>query len=175
MPSNWSSTQQRILDAALKVFTEKGYTEATMEDIVAASESSIGAIYHHFGGMDDVFVALADLFPVAVANHIDNDDTETPWTRGFLQTVLDHPDLFRMMVGPGSPPHYSTQHQLFQFLSWRGLTHNDGPLGRVLVAILIEAGTFITHSDSDRDITRVRGAAEAWCDAIIKVGYAESP
>lgn len=171
---HWSSTQQRILDAALKVFTEMGYTEATMEDIVALSGSSIGAIYHHFGGKDDVFVALAEQFPLAVGALIDR-DPEEPWTSAFLQAVLDHPDLFRMMVGPGSPPHYSTQHQLFQFLSWRGLTHNDGPLGRVLVAVLIEAGTFVTHSDSESDIARVRGAAEAWCDAIIKVGYAEAP
>ena len=52
------ATQQRILDAATGVFGAHGFTAATMADIVAASGASIGSIYHHFGGKNELFLAI---------------------------------------------------------------------------------------------------------------------
>lgn len=48
------STRKKILDAAGKVFLEKGYDTATMQDIVAESGFSKGAIYHHFTGKQEI-------------------------------------------------------------------------------------------------------------------------
>jgi AcrR family transcriptional regulator len=48
----WAKTgakQGRILAAATDVFATKGYTAATMADVVAASGAGVGSIYHHFG------------------------------------------------------------------------------------------------------------------------------
>jgi len=42
------TTQQRILDAATEIFATRGFTAATMADVVAGSGASIGSIYHHF-------------------------------------------------------------------------------------------------------------------------------
>ena len=39
--------QGQILDAALKVFVNKGYADTRMDDIVNKSGLSKGAIYHH--------------------------------------------------------------------------------------------------------------------------------
>lgn len=55
-------TRQRILEAALQVFSTKGYHEARMDDIVAAAEASKGAIYFHFPSKERIFLALIDEF-----------------------------------------------------------------------------------------------------------------
>jgi AcrR family transcriptional regulator len=52
------ATQQRILDAATEVFAARGFTAATMADIVDHSGASIGSIYHHFGGKKELFLAI---------------------------------------------------------------------------------------------------------------------
>lgn len=48
----------QILDAAAKCFAEKGFHEATMDDIVAASGLSKGSLYWHFENKRDLFFAL---------------------------------------------------------------------------------------------------------------------
>ena len=49
---------REILDAALDVFTQRGYHGATIEEIRAASGASIGSIYHHFAGKQELAAAL---------------------------------------------------------------------------------------------------------------------
>src|ERR1700751_1607478 len=61
------ATQQRILDAATEVFSTRGFSAATMADIVAASGASIGSIYHHFGGKKELFLAIFE----RIANDIE--------------------------------------------------------------------------------------------------------
>jgi AcrR family transcriptional regulator len=60
-------TRDRILDAALSVFAGKGYHRATVDDIVRASSTSKGAVYHHFANKEAIFVALADAFAERLA------------------------------------------------------------------------------------------------------------
>ena len=50
--------QSQIMEAAMKVFTKKGYSNARVDDIVEESGLSKGAIYHHFEGKKDIFLAL---------------------------------------------------------------------------------------------------------------------
>ena len=65
-----ASTRDRILDAALSVFAAKGYHRATVDDIVRASETSKGAVYHYFEGKEAVFVALVDEFAERLATAV---------------------------------------------------------------------------------------------------------
>lgn len=53
-------TRDLVLGAAHRVFSERGYTGATMEDIAAQSGASLGAIYHHFQGKEDLFRTLME-------------------------------------------------------------------------------------------------------------------
>ena len=55
-------TRGRILEAALEVFARKGYHRARVDDIVRASATSKGAVYHHFPNKQAVFLALVDDF-----------------------------------------------------------------------------------------------------------------
>lgn len=56
------STRESILDAALTVFSNKGYHDTRMDEIVEASKTSKGAIYFHFPNKEQLFLALVDQF-----------------------------------------------------------------------------------------------------------------
>src|SRR5260370_18180037 len=58
-------TRGRILEAALEVFARKGSHGAS--DIVRASGTSKGAVYHHFPNKEAVFLALVDDFATRLA------------------------------------------------------------------------------------------------------------
>lgn len=51
---------QRILDAALSVFSTRGYRDAVVDDIAAAADTSKGGVYFHFPGKQAIFLALLD-------------------------------------------------------------------------------------------------------------------
>ncbi len=53
-------TRQDLLDAALSVFSQKGYEATRLEDVAQVAEVTRGAIYHHFGSKADLFVALIE-------------------------------------------------------------------------------------------------------------------
>jgi AcrR family transcriptional regulator len=52
-------TRQRLVDAARVVFAEKGFTEATVDDIVDRAGASRGTFYLYYKGKSEI---LADLF-----------------------------------------------------------------------------------------------------------------
>ena len=58
-PARASAQRERILDAALTCFAREGFHAATMQDIVAESGLSPGAIYGYFKGKTDVVMAIA--------------------------------------------------------------------------------------------------------------------
>lgn len=51
-------TQDRILQAALAVFTERGYRDASIDDIAARAGVTKGAVYYWFRDKDDLAVDL---------------------------------------------------------------------------------------------------------------------
>ncbi|MEW5990545.1 MAG: TetR/AcrR family transcriptional regulator [Chloroflexota bacterium] len=53
--------RERIVGAAIRVFGERGFHGATMQDVVRESGLSVGAIYTWFRGKDDLFLAACDL------------------------------------------------------------------------------------------------------------------
>jgi AcrR family transcriptional regulator len=56
------ATREKILDAAVNVFSRKGYHEAKVDDIVEASDTSKGSVYFYFPGKQQIFLALVDKF-----------------------------------------------------------------------------------------------------------------
>lgn len=62
MENDLNTTRGRILDAALNIFSRKGYHDARMDEIVNESETSKGSIYFHFPNKERLFLALVDQF-----------------------------------------------------------------------------------------------------------------
>jgi len=52
-----ADTRRRLLEAACKIFGEKGYRDATNADICALAEANIAAINYHFGSKADLYRA----------------------------------------------------------------------------------------------------------------------
>lgn len=64
------ATRDRILQAALVIFAQKGYHRAAVDDIVRASRTSKGAVYHHFPNKEALFLALVDQFSERLAEAV---------------------------------------------------------------------------------------------------------
>lgn len=75
--SKEESRKKQILDAALEVVVEKGYSDSRMDDIVKASGLSKGAIYWYYKSKKEVFLSLinhwVNKFGVTL-NHIVEED-----------------------------------------------------------------------------------------------------
>jgi len=55
-----AQNRTKLLEAARKVFAEKGYGEATARDIVRETDLATGTFYNYFEDKQDVFMALLD-------------------------------------------------------------------------------------------------------------------
>ena len=53
-------TVRKILDTAESLFIEKGYDHTSLQDIIAATGLSKGAIYHHFTSKEAIFYSVCD-------------------------------------------------------------------------------------------------------------------
>src|SRR3712207_1616879 len=56
--SRTGETRRVLLDAAREVFAERGFAESSVADVVERAGSSVGSLYHHFGGKSELFLAL---------------------------------------------------------------------------------------------------------------------
>jgi AcrR family transcriptional regulator len=99
-------TRDRILQAALEVFAEKGYHRALVDDIVRASRTSKGAVYHHFPNKEALFLALVDEFSARLAEamaaaigqaHGALGKVQAALTAG-LETFSRHRELARILL-----------------------------------------------------------------------------
>jgi TetR/AcrR family transcriptional regulator, fatty acid metabolism regulator protein len=62
MNTTQTDTQQKILDAAIDVFAQKGFHDTRVDEIVDVSKTSKGAVYFYFPSKQDIFLAIVDKF-----------------------------------------------------------------------------------------------------------------
>ncbi|MDR7544016.1 MAG: TetR/AcrR family transcriptional regulator [Armatimonadota bacterium] len=101
-----SPTRERLLQAAMDVFAQKGYHGAIVDDIVAASETSKGAFYHYFASKQAIFLSLLDrlvaLVETGVETAIAAEEGALAKVEAALRVVLEvasgHRDLARILL-----------------------------------------------------------------------------
>src|SRR5260370_38213390 len=100
------ATRDKILQAALEGFAQKGYHTALVDDIVRVPRTSKGAVYHHFPNKEALFLALVDEFagrlaePVAAATGGAEGapgSVEAALTAG-LETFARHRELAQILL-----------------------------------------------------------------------------
>lgn len=84
-------TRARLLDAAAAAFAEHGFAGASVDEIAGRAGYTIGALYTHFPGKDELFLSL-------LAEHIsDKISAPQPSTvlleLEFLRYALAHPEV----------------------------------------------------------------------------------
>lgn len=53
-------TRARIIEAAMELFWEKGYSSTSIADILSRSQVNSGSLYHFFPGKQDVLLAVLE-------------------------------------------------------------------------------------------------------------------
>ena len=90
--NNQMDRKNQILEAAFKVFVEKGYSKATMDDIVDSSGLSKGALYHYYKSKKDLFLSLIEHWEVYTFKNFYNKKSKNKRAsdilRSFGQNVL---------------------------------------------------------------------------------------
>ncbi len=94
-----------LLDAAARLFADKGYVATSMRDIAQACGMLPGSLYYHFAAKEDLLVAVYErgvqelLANVRIAIAKESE----PWLRlqaactAHLQTVLRHSDYAQVL------------------------------------------------------------------------------
>jgi AcrR family transcriptional regulator len=158
VPAAWqwrrtAATQRALLTAAREVFIEHGFTASGIADIVARAGSSVGSLYHHFGGKSELFIALwqqhqaaheeAASRAVADARRhgvTDPDELFEAGARAFLNGSWERRELALLFASGDVPPGWELLRRR-RGRDWIGqndsLLHlTDRPADRVYAAIL---------------------------------------
>jgi AcrR family transcriptional regulator len=174
------ATQQRILDAATDVFNARGFSAATMADIVDRSGCSIGSIYHHFGGKKELFLAIYDRLSADVelrlaeaaddAADLDSQQAFAMHVRTYLNAIWANRKAAMMMAAGDAPADFEQirrKHTLMFFDRWMGVLDVDATkrgqlLSRVLIAIMSESSLMVTKCDDVADVGPISDATIEW-------------
>jgi AcrR family transcriptional regulator len=52
--------RQQVVYQAAKVFAKQGYDQTTMQELAASMDLATGALYHYFGGKEQLLMAICD-------------------------------------------------------------------------------------------------------------------
>jgi len=54
------ATRQRMLEAAVQLFAERGLGSTSIRDVAGAAGVSLAMVHHYFGSKDDLYDACID-------------------------------------------------------------------------------------------------------------------
>jgi AcrR family transcriptional regulator len=172
----WSSTEQtrvQFLDAARAVFAQRGFAEASVSEVVERAGSSVGSLYHHFGGKAELFTALWERYrdeqhavAAAAVAAARTDGVTDPFAlfqagaRAYMENTWRNRDMVKLVHDGDTPPGFQKALRLSskQWVkdNFRLLGASNSPVNRVLVALLT---SFM--GDARREIASARSGKEA--------------
>jgi AcrR family transcriptional regulator len=171
------ATQQRILDAATEVFATRGFSAATMADVVAGSGASIGSIYHHFGGKNELFLAIFEQMANAVDRRIEaameraGEDADPRrifeiHVRAYLDAMWENRRLARVLTSGDTPAGFEVvrrDRMQAAFRSWMAVLELDKSLrgqvlSRVLVATMAESSLMVAGCENPDEVPAITDA-----------------
>ena len=177
-----AQTQRALLDAAREIFTEQGFIEASIADVVERAGSSVGSLYHHFGGKSELFLALyqehqfaheeAAREAVAAAKRTgETDATELfcAGARAFLDGSWQRRDLAMLFFAGDGPPGFEVlkRHRGGEWIGQNDalLRLPDTALDRLFAAILT---SLIGEGAREVSMAKTRRQATRIIDAVIE-------
>lgn len=185
--SRTGETRRVLLDAAREVFTERGFAGAGVADVVERAGSSVGSLYHHFGGKAELFLALWEEWQrgqeqraaqaVAAARRTGEDRPVALFVagaRGFLRGAWEGRALGSLFVDKDGPPGFEllrrTRGQEWLRQNSLLLRAPDDAIGRMTVAVLTtvigEAGREVMASRTRREADAITETAVAMIERL---------
>jgi AcrR family transcriptional regulator len=112
-------TRARMLEAALKLFRERGFESTTMRDIAKEAGAALGAAYYYFDSKDALVMAFyeraqMELTPLLVEDALSKTKNLEERLRFLLRVKLDYFASNRTLLGALST-HIDPQHPLSPF------------------------------------------------------------
>jgi len=103
-----ATTRRGLIATAERLFTINGYAATSLETIVRSTKVTKGALYHHFGGKQELFESVFDKVETRAAKRIRKalKAEKDPWAkataglRAFLETVQE-PEYRRVVMQDG--------------------------------------------------------------------------
>lgn len=103
-----AATKRALVDVAEVLFTEHGYANTSLDNIVAGADVTKGALYHHFSGKQALFEAVferveqdsATFIQQALRGHRDPWEKSLAGLRAFLEVVRE-PRYRRIVISEG--------------------------------------------------------------------------
>jgi AcrR family transcriptional regulator len=173
------ATQQRILNAAIAVFRERGYSAATIGEVVSASGASIGSIYHHFGGKSELFLAIHEHIAVTIESRIAAADRSfDAQVRAYLETLWEHRHTVVVLGSDDIPPGFERIYRETMrvwFRDWLSVLDDIDHsaqgvlLTRVIIALLTESAGMLMSCETPAEAEPVIDAALACINRLTKV------
>ncbi len=163
--SSKDNTRERLLDAAEKVFAEKGYHEAAVDEIVLQSGTSKGSVYFHFPSKESLFLAVMDHLSARLLKRIERDvERETDPTerlrvalRTTVETLCKHRTLARLLLSKGQsmgPAFVQKRQEVFSRFAMYTKGLMDEALGQSLQSIDTEVAAYALLGAVSELVTR---------------------
>lgn len=101
-----AQTRERLLQAAADVYSERGFTGATLDEVAAHAGFTKGAVYGHFGSKENLLLALIEEYlggQISEQNALFDRDRAT-WERPlagsehWMEGIHERPERFRLFV-----------------------------------------------------------------------------
>ena len=165
-------TRIKLIKAGRKAFAEKGYTEASTDELTASAGLTRGALYHNFGDKRGLLAAVVDEIDSAMAQQAKDagDAAGGGWNglmaegRTYIELALD-PEIQRIVLrdGPaflGDPSQWPSQNRCLQatITTLRALADQGAikpvdieALGRLLNGVALNAALWVAASDDPKD------------------------
>ncbi|GLX09991.1 TetR/AcrR family transcriptional regulator [Microbispora sp. NBRC 16548] len=180
--SRTAQTRKSMLQAAREVFSEHGFADANVADVVERAGSSVGSLYHHFGGKTELFLALweehqaaheeAAASSVAAAKQAGVKDPVELFIEGaraFLEGSWQRRDLARLFMDGDGPPGFELMRRTRgrewvrqnAVLLGAANTPTDRLTVSVLTSVIGEAGREVATSETEEEAEEVVEAAIA--------------
>lgn len=101
-----AATRARLIEAAGRVYAERGFAGATLDDVAEEAGLTKGAVYGHFGSKDGLLVAvMQEHLAAEIADQVGLfDRDETTWkrplagSRRWMEELEEDPAPFRLLL-----------------------------------------------------------------------------
>ena len=157
-------TLERIVQAALEILEEQGYTALTVQSVVDRANSSVGSFYARFSGKEDLLDYLGERVWDQALQRWDSAVGARDWSEIDLQHIAEGSMGLLVDIGASRTGYLRA---LDQARGIDGLAYNrfrDGVLGDV-AGILLERRDEISHPEPELAVRLGLLAAEGMIEA----------